>query len=90
MPYLLSGRADDISSIALVTEDRHWIKSQAVLNIAKRMQQPWPMLAHTANAFHESVRDVVYDYVADNRYKMFGESDVCRLMRPEWKERFLT
>lgn len=80
---------DDISSIALVTEDRHWVKSQAVLNIAKGMGQPIAGLAHSANIFHEDIRNLVYDLVAQNRYQLFGESDTCRLMRPAWKERFL-
>jgi predicted DCC family thiol-disulfide oxidoreductase YuxK len=81
--------ADDISSIALVTEGRHWVKSQAVLNIAKGMKPPIDALAKLANVFHEDVRNVVYDFVAEERYDLFGESDTCRLMRPEWRERFL-
>jgi predicted DCC family thiol-disulfide oxidoreductase YuxK len=72
-----------------VTEDRHWIKSQAVLNIAKRMRMPLPVLANTANAFSEDFRNIVYDWVAQNRYQLFGESDTCRLMRSEWRDRFL-
>ena len=72
-----------------MTEDKHWVKSQAVLNIAKGMKLPMPLLAQTANVFHEDIRNVVYDFVAQNRYQMFGETDSCRLMRPEWKQRFL-
>lgn len=81
--------ADDVSSIALVTKDRHWIKSQAILNIARRLRLPLPALAAFAQLFHEAVRDIVYDVVSENRYKIFGVTPTCRLMQPEWKDRFI-
>lgn len=81
--------ADDISSIVLVTEDAHWIKSQAVLNIAQRLGLPLPALAAFLQIFDGRFRDFVYDVIADNRYQVLGKSATCRLMQPEWKDRFL-
>ena len=35
------------------------------------------------------LRDSVYDYVAENRYKWFGESPECRLWDDRFDERFV-
>lgn len=82
-------RPDDISSICLVTRDAHWIKSQAVMKIAERLKMPLPLLAALSRLSTDGMRNIVYDQVARNRCKLFGESDSCRLMQPEWRDRFL-
>jgi predicted DCC family thiol-disulfide oxidoreductase YuxK len=50
---------------------------------------PLPVVATLLQAVHERIRDVVYDLVSTNRYNIFGEAAHCRLMQPEWKDRFL-
>lgn len=85
-----SGRhPDDISSIVLVTTERSWTKSQAVMQIARRLRMPLPLVYWLSQPIHERVRDVVYEWISKNRYKLFGEAAQCRLMQPEWKDRFL-
>lgn len=85
-----SGRsADDISSIVLVTPDSHFIKSSAVMRIAEELRMPLPVLAAVSHLFSDGIRDTVYDWVSHNRYNLFGESPQCRLMQPEWRDRFL-
>jgi predicted DCC family thiol-disulfide oxidoreductase YuxK len=81
--------AEDISSIVLVAEDAHWIKSQAVLNIAKQLNLPLAAFAAFLQIFDGRLRDFVYDFVADNRYQILGKRATCKLMQPEWKDRFL-
>ena len=81
--------AEDITSIVLVNQQRHWIKSQAVLHIAKDLKAPFPVLQAILQPIPGFVRDTVYEAVADNRYRIFGEADSCRMMLPEWRDRFL-
>ena len=58
------GRApDDISSIVLVEPDACFIKSEAVLKIAQRLDQPFPALAASLMPLPRLVRDAVYDQV---------------------------
>jgi predicted DCC family thiol-disulfide oxidoreductase YuxK len=59
------------------------------MKIATRLRMPLPVLAAVSKFATDDMRNVVYDMVAQNRYKMFGESDSCRLMQPEWRDRFL-
>lgn len=66
------------------------MKSQAVLHIAQRLHLPLPAIAALCQLFPSVLRDAVYDQVSENRYRIFGESAECRLMQPEWKDRFLS
>lgn len=78
--------ADDISSIVLVTKDRSYVKSEAVMNIAQRLRMPLSLVATLSQPVPSPLRNLVYDWVANNRYKIFGESSSCRLMQPEVRE----
>lgn len=85
-----SGRApEDISSIVLVTKQRHWIKSTAVLKIAEELKAPVPVLSALLQPIPGFVRDSVYKVVSTHRYSIFGEANQCRMMIPEWRARFL-
>ena len=64
-------RADDISSIVLVTKDGAYIKSDAVLKIAEELTPlPFLPLQPVASlgrlAVPKILRDIIYDGVADN------------------------
>jgi predicted DCC family thiol-disulfide oxidoreductase YuxK len=62
-----SGRkSDDISSIVLVEETGSFIKSEAILRIAKYLQIPFPLLAQFVFPVPTFVRDGFYDQVFHN------------------------
>lgn len=81
--------AEDITSIVLVTKQRHWIKSTAVLKIAEELKAPVPVLSAFLQPIPGFVRDSVYKVVSEYRYSIFGEANQCRMMIPEWRARFL-
>ena len=88
------GRApDDLSSIVLCFDNQCLIKSEAVLNIGARMPGPlglFPPLAALALWLPLRLRDALYDWVATNRYSLFGKSDSCRLGDDRMQDRFLS
>jgi len=87
---LRSGRApDDISSLVLVEKDRSYIKSEGVLRTAQYLQSLFPPIASIALLFPLFFRDFVYESIADNRYSVFGQTDVCRMSDAQFKERFI-
>jgi hypothetical protein len=58
------GRApDDISSIVLVEENSHHIKSDAILRIASGLAVPFPLVAAALLPMPHFVRDTFYDQV---------------------------
>jgi len=81
-----NGRAaDDISSIVLVSRDGAYVKSDAVLRITEELSPKWlplPLVGPAARVGRALIpgffRDLIYDGVADNRYKILGVRDECR------------
>jgi len=69
---------DDLSSIVLVEANSFYIKSEAVLRIARNLRRPMPVLAMGGLLFPRCLRDCAYDAVGRNRYRIFGRDDACR------------
>lgn len=87
-------RADDISSIVLVTEDDAFIKSDAVLMITEELRPKFLPVGPAAMLGRFLVpgflRDLIYDGVADNRYEILGVRDECRFDADgEFDDRFV-
>jgi predicted DCC family thiol-disulfide oxidoreductase YuxK len=75
-------------SIVLVERDRVTTRSTAALQIARRLQFPWPLL-YAFIVVPRRLRDAVYDVVARNRYRWFGRREVCMVPTPGMMVRFL-
>ncbi|PJZ54662.1 thiol-disulfide oxidoreductase DCC family protein [Leptospira adleri] len=76
------------SSVLFLEEGVLYEKSTAVLKIAKHLSFPWnfvPIFGWIPSFF----RDLLYDWIARNRYRWFGRSEACRIPSPELKKRFL-
>lgn len=78
----------DPDSIILIEDGKRYDKSTAALRIARRLSGVWPVL-YMGIILPRPLRDVIYRFIARNRYKWFGKSDACRLPSPELKARFL-
>lgn len=78
-------------SVAVLAEDgRLLTRSEAVLYILGRLGGIWGMLAAVGGVIPARVRDAVYDWVARNRRRWFGNaSGVCPAVPPEWRWRLL-
>lgn len=64
MPQRCGRRPDDISSIVLVESNACYIKSEAILRIAKKLSAPYPALAKVLLPLPDFFRDLVYDRVS--------------------------
>ncbi len=80
--------ADDTDSVVFVDRGRAYVRSDAALQVAARLDAPWKWLV-VGRLVSRPVRDRVYDYVARNRYRWFGTRDACRLPTPQTRARFL-
>lgn len=79
---------DRIESVVLVDGDRFFMRSDAVLEAARRLGGPWRLLG-LFRIVPRPLRDAVYNWIARNRYRWFGRQEQCMLPRPEWKGRFI-
>jgi predicted DCC family thiol-disulfide oxidoreductase YuxK len=80
--------AEKLDSVVLITQGKLYDKSSAALKIASMLPLPYP-LSILFRVFPKALRDIVYDYIAKNRYKWFGKKDACRIPDAETKSRFL-
>ncbi len=93
-PYLemCNRSADDLDdllkSIVLIEGGVFYSKSTAALRIAKNLDGLWPLL-YAFILVPRFLRDIVYDWIARNRYNWFGKRESCRLPTPELMQRFL-
>lgn len=78
----------DPDSIVLLEDGVRYEQSTAALRIARRLSGLWPVL-YAGIILPRPLRDLVYRFIARNRYKWFGRRDACRLPSPELKARFL-
>jgi predicted DCC family thiol-disulfide oxidoreductase YuxK len=81
---------DSVLSRARRKSLRHYTKSEAVLRIAARLPNGFPLLAMFGMPFPSLIRDSVYDMVADNRYAILGKRNVCRLTDAGFESRFIS
>lgn len=77
-----------VRSLVLLEDGRCYVRSSAVLRIARHLSGPWRLL-YAFTWVPRQVRDAVYDWIARNRYDWVGRTDHCLVPSPELAERFL-
>ncbi len=78
-----------INTVVLLNNNQIYTHSTAALHIAQHLGGLW-QLASLALWIPAPLRDIVYTFVAQNRYRWFGKQESCWLPTPELKNRFLT
>jgi predicted DCC family thiol-disulfide oxidoreductase YuxK len=79
---------DILDTIILVSGKKVYMRSSAAIRVCNKLGSLWPLM----NVFlivPSPIRDVVYDWIAKNRYKWFGKRDTCRLPTAEELALFL-
>lgn len=75
-------------SLVLIEGDRHFLRSTAALRLTRYLDGLW-RFGYFFLLVPAFLRDLCYDLVASNRYRWFGQSEACRLITPELRQRFL-
>lgn len=84
----LPDRARNLKSVVLWSQGQSWEKSDAALLILQQLGGPW-WLMRVFWVVPKFLRDLAYDVVAANRYRVFGRRETCRLPTPAERARFL-
>ena len=66
----------------------YYIKSSAALKVMNDFGGFWK-LNNIFWVVPKPIRDMVYDFIAKNRYKWFGKKESCMIPTPELKAKFL-
>lgn len=78
----------DPDSFILRYKGKYFTRSSAGLLVAKELGFPMNLL-YPLIFLPGGLRDMVYNLIAKNRYKLFGKSETCRLPSPEERAKFL-
>lgn len=78
----------DINSLLLLEEHKWYDKSSAALRICKLLKAPWSFLSLLL-LIPKKVRDFFYDFISNNRYKLVGNKQKCKLPTENIRNRFL-
>ena len=79
----------NIDSIILIDPGvAFYIKSDAALEIGKKLKG-YKGISAILQWIPSSLRDIVYDFIARNRYKWYGKKQECMIPSPELKSKFL-
>lgn len=78
-----------IDSLVLIENNKAYIKSSAAIRLTKYLKGLYP-LAQLFLIIPYLIRNLVYDYIAKNRYKWFGKSESCMIPDQSIANRFLS
>jgi predicted DCC family thiol-disulfide oxidoreductase YuxK len=76
-----------IDTFVFIEEGDAYVRSTAALRLIRYLFGGWPLL-YGFILVPRPLRDMVYSFVARNRYRWFGKKEQCMLMKPEYRERF--
>ncbi|CAM3715471.1 thiol-disulfide oxidoreductase DCC family protein [Mesobacillus thioparans] len=80
--------SDDVDSMVLIEDGKVYYKSAAALRISRHLDGAWKLL-YILILVPAPLRNMVYDLIAKNRFKWFGQKDSCMLPPPNVRRRFL-
>lgn len=76
------------STVYLLEAGKLRARSSAALRIAQLLGLPWSLFL-VFWIVPWPLRDLVYRFIARNRYRWFGQREACRVPQPGERERFL-
>lgn len=75
-------------SVVLIENNQIYTQSNAVFRIIKQLHG-WPKWIYPLHILPESFNNIMYSYIASNRYKWFGKSGSCMIPDKNILHRFL-
>lgn len=82
------GEQERLASMVLIVGNQVYRQSTAALLTAKRLEGLWPMLA-VLLVIPRPIRDLIYQWIAQHRYRVFGKEEQCWRPTPDLADRFL-
>lgn len=88
--FLISGGIPigDLNTFVMIENGQYFIKSTAALRVLRQLDGFWP-LSYIFIIVPRPLRNLVYDWIARNRYRWFGREEVCMLPSAPLMGRFI-
>jgi predicted DCC family thiol-disulfide oxidoreductase YuxK len=75
-------------SIVFIKQGHIYYKSDAIIEISKQLTG-WPQILQYSFMIPKSIRNMLYDVIAKNRYRLFGKRLNCSIPAQENIKKFL-
>jgi len=79
---------ENFDTMLLLEDGEVYDRSTAALRIARHLDGLWPV-CYVFIIIPRPVRDLVYNWIARNRYEWFGRTEACLLPTPDLRDRFV-
>jgi predicted DCC family thiol-disulfide oxidoreductase YuxK len=80
--------SDNFNSFVLLQNDAVYTQSTAALKVAKQLKSGWKLL-YGFIIVPPFMRNAVYKWISNNRYKWFGKLNECMIPTPDLQSRFI-
>ena len=80
---------DDLQSFIFIEKGTAFNRSTAALKVCKYLNAAWPF-CYAFLIVPVFIRDGIYNWIAKNRYKWFGQKNECMIPTPDVRARFLS
>ena len=84
----LSSENQSLKSFVLLENGKVFTKSTAALRVARHLKGIIKLI-WVFIIIPKPIRDVIYDFIARNRYRWFGKKNECMIPTPELKAKFI-
>ena len=81
--------ADFNQAVVFIDHGKMYLGSTAALKIGQQLKFPWSFFSSIGLIVPRSIRDWVYNQIAEHRYHWFGKRDACMVPTEHLKARFL-
>jgi len=78
----------EVDSLVLIENNKAFIKSSAALRVSKYLKGLYP-LGFGFIIIPKFILNIVYDFIAKNRYKWYGKTESCMMPDEDLLKRFL-
>lgn len=78
----------ELDSILLISEGRAFMRSTAALTVLRMIGGPWALM-YAFIIVPPFLRDRIYDFIGQRRYRWFGKNDQCWLPDGDIGDRFV-
>lgn len=79
---------EELKSVVVLIDGKTFRKAKGVMAVFKELGGIWKGLS-LLGVLPSGFLNTGYDLIAENRYRLFGKRETCRLPTPEEKQRFI-
>ena len=85
----LDFQGDELGSVLLIVDTQIFQKSRAALQIAKRLDRPWPVFYYLFFWVPPFLANWIYSFIGNRRYAWFGKKEQCWIPDATLASRFI-